>query len=291
MFLCLCSVLLPRENQMKFLAAEGFELLLRCLKEQEYAAGCTVNALSYAIMGNRAAAERLIDVGGLKYVFPLLVGKGFKKALRKKGTGEKRNLEEVVISIVAQLCALINSSKKNDHSARLLNKFLENEREKLERCVELYAGYMKQLAHTDDKLEETRAELVAAGDEEELAEFEDEDNILSQRLEGGLFHMHQLAVAIAFACIYDSECRKKAEIRLSAEDLSLADVLDTLRGHVFTLARNEEADSKQDSGSSGSKSGAAEDKEKKEAQERAEQHRQLLTDWCAVLASNVETEL
>ncbi len=180
LFLCLCSALMPAENQKRFLACEGFELLLRCLKEQEYAAGCTLSALSYAVDKNRAGCERFIDVGGLKYVFPLLVGKGFKKALRKKGSGEKRNLEEVVISILAQLCAQINNNRTHDYSSRLLNKFLENEREKLERCVELYVSYMRQLAHTDDKLEETRAELEAAGDEEELADFEDVDNILTQ---------------------------------------------------------------------------------------------------------------
>lgn len=39
LFLSLCSVLMARENQFKFLACEGFELMLRCLKEQQYAAG------------------------------------------------------------------------------------------------------------------------------------------------------------------------------------------------------------------------------------------------------------
>jgi beta-catenin-like protein 1 len=171
---------MPRENQLKFMAAEGFELLLRCLKEQEYAAGCTINALSYAVMKNQACCERFVDVGGLKYVFPLLVGKGFKKSLKKKASGEKRNVEEVALSIVAQLCSSLANCRKNDYSSRLLNKFLENEREKLERCVELYVVYVKQLAHTDASIESTRSALLDSEDVEALEEFDEEENILSQ---------------------------------------------------------------------------------------------------------------
>lgn len=175
LFLCLSSALLQRENQFKFLACEGFELLVRCMKEQEYAAGCAVSAVSYAIMRNQAACEKLVDAGGLKYVFPLLVGKGFKKSLKRKGTGEKRNFEETVISIIAQLCSLLANVTTNDYSSRLLNKFLESEREKLERCVELYVGYARQLMHTDARLEQERAALVEEGaDEEEVEEFDEE---------------------------------------------------------------------------------------------------------------------
>jgi hypothetical protein len=39
LFLVLSSVLSVRDNQFKFLASEGFELMIRCLKEQQYAAG------------------------------------------------------------------------------------------------------------------------------------------------------------------------------------------------------------------------------------------------------------
>ena len=39
MFLCLCTVLLLKENQDLFLACEGVELMIRCLKEQRFSAG------------------------------------------------------------------------------------------------------------------------------------------------------------------------------------------------------------------------------------------------------------
>ena len=52
--------------------------------------GCAINAIKFAVMRNKACCEKLIDVGGLKYVFSLLAGKGVKKALKRKGSGENR---------------------------------------------------------------------------------------------------------------------------------------------------------------------------------------------------------
>ena len=161
---------------------------MRCLKEQQYAAGCAIPAINYAIMKNSACCERLVDVGGMKYVFPLLTGGGMKKALKRKGSGEKRNLEESALSIVAQLCTQLSGVQRNDFSARLLNKLVEREHEKLERCVELFGKYSRALQHTEDRLEQERQAIIdeAGGDEEDeevmelLEEFDDEDNIYSQ---------------------------------------------------------------------------------------------------------------
>jgi hypothetical protein len=40
-----------------------------------YYSGCTIPALNYAVLRNRACCARLVDVGGMKYIFPLLTGK------------------------------------------------------------------------------------------------------------------------------------------------------------------------------------------------------------------------
>ncbi len=39
------------------------------------ALGCAIPVLNYAVLRNRDACARLVDVGGMKYVFPLLTGK------------------------------------------------------------------------------------------------------------------------------------------------------------------------------------------------------------------------
>jgi hypothetical protein len=43
--------------------------------------GCAVPALNYAVQRNRACCARLVDVGGMKYVFPLLTGGSFVAVL------------------------------------------------------------------------------------------------------------------------------------------------------------------------------------------------------------------
>ena len=39
LFLCLCALLLVPEHQERFSLCEGFDLMLRCLKEQKFASG------------------------------------------------------------------------------------------------------------------------------------------------------------------------------------------------------------------------------------------------------------
>ncbi|KAJ1433677.1 Catenin-beta-like protein [Ochromonadaceae sp. CCMP2298] len=283
LFLCLCAVLQSRENQGRFLQCEGFELLIRCLKEQQYAAGCTITALSYSLTRNRACCERFVDVGGLKYVFPLLTGGGVKKILKKKASGERRNVEESAISILAQLCMYLCRSTHNDYSARLLNKFVEREHEKLERCVELYGKYSRLLEFTDEQIEATRAELVDSGaDEEELAEFDEGENINSKRLEGGLFLLQQLSVILAFVCISDEGCLKRAASRLVVQQLSANEVLETVRGVILTLRAEE-----MDEGGAGSSSSSQVSSKSPEEKQLDDEYRQTLTEWCAVLASSI----
>jgi hypothetical protein len=181
LFLSLSAALQTPENQDAFLECEGFELMMRCLKEQQYAAGCAIPALSYAVAKNKSACERLVDAGGLKYVFPLLSGGGLKHALKRKGSGEKRNIEESAISIVAQLCTLLCAPVSEKHYAqRLLNKLAEKEHEKLERCAELHGKYTRALLRTEARLEEEGAAVRERGDEDEIEEFENEDTLYSK---------------------------------------------------------------------------------------------------------------
>ena len=75
-----------------------------------------------------------------------------KKALKRKGSGEKRNLEDSALSIVAQLCSLLCNTTTNDYPARLLNKLVERDHEKVDRCVELFGKYSRLLAHTEQQI-------------------------------------------------------------------------------------------------------------------------------------------
>lgn len=281
LFLCLCSALMIPSNQAHFLAAEGFELMIKCLSEQQYAAGCTFQVLSYAVTKYRAGCERLIEVGGLKHIFPVLVGKGLKKALKKTSSGEKRNIEESVISIIAQLCLQLHGSSASNHDEncqRLAMKFVDHDYEKLNACVELFSKYKRNLAKTEEEIEATRRELQRSGaDEEELAEFEDEDYLLAQRLDGGLFVLQQLSVIMVFVCIMYRSCVSLLHSKLMDSEVDPAEVLDILRDMILTLREGIEQKQQQQQVENGQQS------------EDDQRQVELLTQWTAIYAALLES--
>lgn len=73
-----------RQNQEKFRNAEGMELMVRFLKERKFASLSALKVINFAVSGNLANCERLIDVGGLKYLFPYLMGRNLPKVEKKK---------------------------------------------------------------------------------------------------------------------------------------------------------------------------------------------------------------
>ena len=73
-----------KENQSKFRMAEGIELMIRCLKERKFAALSAIKVLNFALSGNLDNCERLIEAGGLKYVFPLIMGRNLPKVEKRK---------------------------------------------------------------------------------------------------------------------------------------------------------------------------------------------------------------
>ena len=100
------------ENQEKFRIGEGFELMIRCLSEQKYAASCAIRVINYAVIENKANAIKLVEVGGMKYLFPMLLGRSLPKitiAERKKSRSqkEKKELEEQVSYYSSNSCTQI----------------------------------------------------------------------------------------------------------------------------------------------------------------------------------------
>lgn len=257
LFQCLSSLLLEPECQETFVTAEGFELMLRCLKERQYTAGCALSALNYAVAKCRAGCERLVDIGGLKLVPPLLFEPALKSTAKKqckRSVEEKRTLQEAVVSILAHLCSQLHDNEQPDkmYAARLVNKLTENEQEKIERCVELFMLCNAQLARTDAELADLRNSLIRRGaSEEDLEDFDDEDRVNIQRLKGGLSCLQQLAIIISFACSIDVSALKKVTVLFEGVDnvmqLSLIDVLDALRGLLMSIeeGEDEEGDEKE----------------------------------------------
>ena len=106
---------------------------------------------------------------------------------------------------------------------------------------------------------------------------------MPQRLEGGLFNLQQLSVVLSFAVLYDGSgrCQRQACTRLASEGLQLLDVLHTLRGMVAVMAEHSAAEGEE--GSALTVDAPATTEKGLDAK-----YKQLLTGWCALLASIVD---
>ncbi len=107
---------------------------------------------------------------------------------------------------------------------------------------------------------------------------------MPQRLEGGLFNLQQLSVALSFAVLYDGSgrCLRQASTRLASEGLHLMDVLNTLRGMVAVMTDHSAAEEEEE--------GSARTIDPQATTEKGldAKYKQLLTGWCALLASIVD---
>lgn len=284
LFLSMNAALLIPDNQTRFRLGEGLELMLRCIKELKYAAGLAVRTLSHAIDNNKSNCERLVDAGGLKVIFPMLMGRGLPKSDKKKGALAKREIEEAVVAIVSQLCLQLFDSRERDCASRLLLKLTENDYEKLDRCSELFAKYSEQLKATEARIEARRRELEASvDDEEELEELLEEEDEDGSRMRGGLYCLQLVALVIAFVSIYDptpssssssnadgavpkSMAATRASLKLGIETSStvgLQSVLLLLR----SMAAEVDVDNSEEAG---------------------QRRRKVLIDWSAAMSSMIE---
>lgn len=223
--------------------------MVKCLKELKYAAICALKVILYAITDNKVNAERFIFVGGLKFVFPMLFGRGLPKVMvsgkkKSRSAEEKQETEEDILGIISQMCILLHDSKEHDSSTRLLAKFFEADFEKLDHCVELFVKYSRQLKATEYQIESIelaalRAQMEELGqieEEDEEDKLEAEEFRYAKRLEGGLQSLQQISVIIAFAAVYGGrEIFERIAEKLRLDKLSFEDIQNILRENASAL--------------------------------------------------------
>ncbi len=105
----------------------------------------------------------------------------------------------------------------------------------------------------------------------------------AQRLEGGLFNLQQVSLIIAYACIFDRTCLRKAELRLGSECASLGDVLDTLRDLLLTLRSGSDSSDATEDGGTVAVNGNSSEGNSDAAGE--EEYQRVLTQWSAALST------
>ncbi|KAI9905587.1 hypothetical protein PsorP6_014321 [Peronosclerospora sorghi] len=228
----LCCVLLVPKAQTHFRHLEGLELLLRFLKDrQRFIFGGALRCLDHALVGNGRNCERLIEVGGLRSVFSVFMGRHGKyksptSHTKANKAQERAKQVEHVVNILASLCAWISERAPADGYARLYAKFLENEKEKIDRCMDLFVEYYKRV---EDSNEEDRGE-------------EDADIRYLRRLDAGLFVLERIAFVLAHLCRFSTKLRAYVMIKFHEHSIDSESLVAILREQLeFLLAEEKEA--------------------------------------------------
>ena len=278
-FLSLRAVLLQAEGQDQFRTAEGFELMVRFLKEQKFCAAGALRAISFAVVGHRENCLKLVEAGGLRFVFPALMGIGVPKAYLEGDSSEagvvvvvrtglsQREVVEAAAGTVSQLVLHLYQTSELDAGARLAAKLEESSCEKALRCVELFVRAAKRLQSTERGIARDLQAAIAQGDDSLVQQYSDEDVLYALRLQGGLGTLQQLALLVAFAFLFVDATRVPIQTALVAEGGEIADVLAVLRERAAHL------DDDDDEGEGAAAAGA-----------RPPSERQTLVQWCAALA-------
>lgn len=179
LFDALCSCLMLSSNRERFLKGEGLQLMNLMLREKKMSRSSALKVLDHAMIGPEGTdnCHKFVDILGLRTIFPLFMKS--PKKIRKMGTSEKEH-EEHVCSILASLLRNL----KGQQRTRLLNKFTENDSEKVDRLMELHFKYLDAMHVADKKIEGEKHEMVKRG---EILTDDIEDEFYLRRLDAGLF--------------------------------------------------------------------------------------------------------
>ncbi|KAG6550299.1 hypothetical protein Mapa_008260 [Marchantia paleacea] len=222
LFDCLCSVVMPTENKDRFVKAEGVELMIIIMKQKRLAYASAMKALDFAMTRCTAACERFVDVQGLKTLFAAFMGKVPTKT-KKKGDRNPEEIEERVISLISSLFGGLTRGSRKE---RLLEKFKENEYEKIDRLMELYIRYSDRVKAESKRL-----------DAQELEDVElDEEERYLKKLEAGLYTLQLLALILGN--LWSTEhggMQDRIELLLKQQRLSREDVKAVLKEYVDNI--------------------------------------------------------
>lgn len=175
----LCSCLMLPANRDRFLRGEGLQLMNLMLREKKMSRTSALKVLDHGMIGPEGAdnCHKFVDILGLRTIFPLFMKT--PKKMKKTGASEKEH-EEHVCSIIASMLRNLKSQQRS----RLLNKFTENDCEKVDRLMELHFKYLEAVQQADKRIEGEKHEMVRRG---EILDDSMEDEFYLRRLDAGLF--------------------------------------------------------------------------------------------------------
>ncbi|TGZ44657.1 hypothetical protein CRM22_011183 [Opisthorchis felineus] len=274
MFDCLCSALMLPENKDRFLKGEGIQLMNLMLREKHMSRDSALRVLDYALcVVNSASApaqpqpdtqdpegpqkpgstssdplavviancSKFVDVLGLRTIFPLFMHSPRERVAKSKVPTKAREkpkslggptaaeMEEHVINIIGALLRHCPSAQKN----RVLAKFVESDHEKVDRLIELHLQYFDRVKATDNRIramKEDQPRWVGYTPEEI------EDELMLERLGGGLLPLQILDIIILEVCVNGAPTIMDRVLQLlKMRAMSPRAILQIVQDHLETL--------------------------------------------------------
>eukprot|EP00802_Teleaulax_amphioxeia_P005483 Tamp_05487.p1 GENE.Tamp_05487~~Tamp_05487.p1 ORF type:complete len:552 (-),score=176.11 Tamp_05487:184-1839(-) len=246
-FNVVCSALLQPANQVALVEGEGVELMVIILQGRKYAARPALKVLDYALNRSANACDRFVAALGLKTLFPGFLKPATilaSKSKETKSSGSTKEDEEHVVSILSALLLRLSG----DAHARVVNKFIENDFEKLDKLLELHEKYWSQLADVKDVDPEDEEE---DGEEEEETEEQKAQRLAARRylrrLDKGLFTLQQVDTIIGFLLSEDiAAVNKRIRMLLNQMDADLKQVVDVMKEYFENLGGDAQGESSSD---------------------------------------------
>jgi beta-catenin-like protein 1 len=205
------------EGKAKFIEAEGVELCLLMLKEGKMSKPPALRLLDHAAAGRTAGevCQKIVEAGGLKATFTL-----FAKT-------QDHRLSTHLIAIFASMLRLLPADSAE--RIRTLAKFVEKDYDKVAKLMKLRHDYDVRVKRAEQENEAGRR----AAPQEEAEEWEVQ--LLSRRLDAGLFTLQTIDVILAWLIAEDGGARRRIRQLFAERDETFAVIKATLSEQIEGL--------------------------------------------------------
>merc|ERR1712190_132749 len=146
---------------------------------------------------------------------------------KPKSRAAQKEGEEHIASIIQSLCRYCTGMA----TARLLNKFMENSFEKLERLLELHDEYARAVKAADSARQKGDMQTI----DREL-EVDDEEQLFLDRCDAGLFTLQQADITLVrLANMGNRQATEEISKLMDAKGVPMSEIVDTVEEYCSQL--------------------------------------------------------
>ena len=127
---CICSALLYEENKKMFAMADGVNIMIDFMRENNTFRHLGIKVLNFAIQNSKENAIQFVESNGLCVLFPYFMSKGMKKIKKEIATKGEESSIEIIVNLLRYVDGV--------NYDRVIFKFKENKNEKIKQLIEVY---------------------------------------------------------------------------------------------------------------------------------------------------------